>query len=69
MTDICMNLLSSDHISEMTDMKLIRDLFKNQHDYVQDPHGIAHSEILLVLGQNNKMALLRRIYHYRLQEK
>ena len=30
-------------------MKLIRDLVKNHHDYVQDSQGIARSEILLVL--------------------
>jgi hypothetical protein len=45
-------MLSSDHIS---DMKLIRDLFKNHHDYVQASQGVTHSGILLVLGQNNKM--------------
>jgi hypothetical protein len=33
MTAICNNMLTSDHIS---DMKLIGDLFKNHHDYVQD---------------------------------
>jgi hypothetical protein len=53
MTDICDNMLTSDHISGM---KLIRDLFKNHHDYVQDSQGITHSEILFVLGQNNKVA-------------
>jgi hypothetical protein len=53
MTDICKNKLRSDHIR---DMKLIRYLFQIHHDYVQYSLGIAHSEILLVLGQNNKMA-------------
>jgi hypothetical protein len=53
MTYICENMLTSDRIS---DVKLIRDLFKNHHDYVQDSQGIAHSEVLFVLGQNNKMA-------------
>jgi hypothetical protein len=43
-------MLTSDHIS---DMKLIRDLFKNHRDYVQDSQGIAHSEILFVSGQNS----------------
>jgi hypothetical protein len=52
MTNIYENKLSSDHIS---DMMLIRDLFKNYHDYVQASQGIAHSEILIVLVQNNKM--------------
>jgi hypothetical protein len=44
-------MLTSDHISEMTELKLIRYLFKNHHDYVQDSQGIAHSEILFVLGK------------------
>jgi hypothetical protein len=52
MTDICDNMLTSDHIS---DMKLIRNLFKNHHNYMQDSQEIVHSEILFVLGQNNKM--------------
>jgi hypothetical protein len=52
MTDICDNMLTSDHIS---DMKLMKDLFKNYHDYVQDSQEIAHREILFVLDQNNKM--------------
>jgi hypothetical protein len=52
MIDICKNMITSDHIS---DMKLIRDVFKNHHNYVQDSQGITHSEILFVLGQNNKM--------------
>jgi hypothetical protein len=31
MNDICDNMLTSDHIS---DIKLTRDIFKNHHDYV-----------------------------------
>jgi hypothetical protein len=42
MINICDNMLTSDHISNM---KLIRDLFKNHHDYVQDSQRMAHSEI------------------------
>jgi hypothetical protein len=31
-------------------LRLIKGLIKNCHDYVQDSEGIAHSEILLILG-------------------
>ena len=52
-TDICENMGDSQAIIYVN-MKLIRDLVKNHHDYVQDSQRIARSDILLVLGQNDK---------------
>jgi hypothetical protein len=40
-------------------MKLIKYLIKNHHDYVQDSQGITRSEILLISGQKDEMTQLR----------